>query len=149
MSSRPGTGTISYHTIYGALLECKEVTYAASNGTPASLQLIKMLAPSSPIAFPSSSAPVITKRPRSQDATKSAKARATGGFIDDDSDEDGEAIEPFPKRRMLEQDEKQVEAGKDDESNNIDLAESREEAPQGGISTPPDSQPADDSPGGA
>ncbi|KAK3688064.1 hypothetical protein B0T22DRAFT_439629 [Podospora appendiculata] len=64
-----------------------------------------MLAPSSPIAFPSSPPPAISKRPRATDAPNPPRPRAVGGFLaDDDSDDDATPAEPSPKRRMLEND---------------------------------------------
>lgn len=58
---------------------------------------------SSPIAYPPSSSPPIGKRPASFAANPSRKARAVGGFLQDDSDdEDGaESAAPAPKRRMM------------------------------------------------
>ncbi|KAJ4294903.1 Chromosome transmission fidelity protein 18 [Collariella sp. IMI 366227] len=66
-----------------------------------------MFPPSSPIAYPASSSPVASKRPRPSDAPKPSKPRVLGGFIADDSDDDSDenytAEQPSPKRRMLHQ----------------------------------------------
>ncbi|ROW05787.1 hypothetical protein VMCG_05225 [Cytospora schulzeri] len=63
-----------------------------------------MATPSSPIAYPPSSSPVVpTKRPPPRDAPKHpAKPQARGGFlVDDDSEEDDLDEGPSPKRIML------------------------------------------------
>ncbi|KAK4228866.1 chromosome transmission fidelity protein 18 [Podospora fimiseda] len=94
-----------------------------------------MLAPSSPIAFPPSSSPVKSKRPRPPGAQKTPKPRVLGGFLADDSsseedDDDEVAREPSPKRRMLEQQTQnlQIEA--------TEIPSLAREA----VTTPPDSQ---------
>ncbi|KAH8900079.1 hypothetical protein GQ53DRAFT_709411 [Thozetella sp. PMI_491] len=112
-----------------------------------------MLAPSSPIAFPPTSSPANAKRPRADDAAQPAKPRVTGGFIDDDSDEDGPNDEqPSPKRRMLQRDSPQADAITDPEVNQPPVEESQpsaqvettEKTLGDGITTPPDSQPNED-----
>ncbi|KAK3994885.1 putative chromosome transmission fidelity protein 18 [Cladorrhinum sp. PSN332] len=101
-----------------------------------------MLAPSSPIAFPPSSSPVKSKRPRPIDAPKPPKPRVLGGFLADDSsddeDNDGEITrEPSPKRRMLEQQTQNLQIEATEER----LAETLKET----ATTPPDSQPHEES----
>lgn len=111
-----------------------------------------MLAPSSPIAFPSSSSPVSGKRPRPSDAPKPPKPRVLGGFIaDDDSDDDEAAEQPSLKRRMLHQDARDTQ---DAQNARLDATEaalvderSAEARPASQllISTPPDSQTNEES----
>ncbi|KAK3939835.1 chromosome transmission fidelity protein 18 [Diplogelasinospora grovesii] len=63
-----------------------------------------MLAPSSPVAFPLSSSPVKSKRPRATEVPKPPKPRVVGGFVADDDSDDDEPValeERSPKRRML------------------------------------------------
>ncbi|KAL2196893.1 hypothetical protein P885DRAFT_36757 [Corynascus similis CBS 632.67] len=114
-----------------------------------------MLPPSSPIAFPPSSSPVNSKRPRPADAPKPPKPRILGGFLaDDDSDNDHDDVvaeQPSPKRRMLQQDSQnaQVEIGTSTgtETESTAFGESLGEAlpvAREAVSTPPDSQMQDE-----
>ncbi|KAL2141771.1 hypothetical protein VTI28DRAFT_2027 [Corynascus sepedonium] len=114
-----------------------------------------MLPPSSPIAFPASSSPVNSKRPRPADAPKPPKPRILGGFLaDDDSDDDHDDVvdeQPSPKRRMLQQDSQnaQVEIGTSTgtETEPTAFGESLSEAlpvTREAVSTPPDSQMQDE-----
>ncbi|KAL2256559.1 hypothetical protein VTK26DRAFT_1488 [Humicola hyalothermophila] len=103
-----------------------------------------MLPPSSPVAYPASSSPVNSKRPRPSDAPKAAKPRVVGGFIaDDDSDDDGAPEQPSPKRRMLQQETRHVQVDTQQERGDreVDTMVESQPAAQGMmISTPPDSQ---------
>ncbi|KAK3390303.1 hypothetical protein B0H63DRAFT_507677 [Podospora didyma] len=108
-----------------------------------------MLAPSSPVAFPSSSPPAQNKRQRSPEAPKLAsKPRVFGGFVDDDSDDDdGTTNQPSPKRRMVDhvdrETETQIQTTLTANANHTRTEDPPAEtlpAPQEVISTPPDSQ---------
>ncbi len=123
-----------------------------------------MLAPSSPITFPASSSPVHvhtthtthTKRPRADNASKPnskpPKPRALGGFLaDDDSDDDETTEQPSPKRRMLHQDTdtqdaevETVTTGRGTGSNTASTLAATLPPAQELISTPPDSQPLEE-----
>ncbi|KAK4172922.1 putative chromosome transmission fidelity protein 18 [Triangularia setosa] len=99
-----------------------------------------MIAPSSPITFPASSSPVNAKRPRPAEPPKQYKPRVLAGFLaDDDSDDDDggndEATrQPSSKRRML-----------DHGIENTELTGNNGKETQETISTPPESQPLQDS----
>ncbi|KAL2135726.1 hypothetical protein VTI74DRAFT_7243 [Chaetomium olivicolor] len=104
-----------------------------------------MLPPSSPIMYPASSSPVPSKRPRDSDVPKPSKRRVLGGFIaDDDSDEDEIVEQPSPKRRMLQQEtqDARIDIAIDGGARES-LVESSPAAQK--ITTPPDSQPHEES----
>lgn len=68
------------------------------------IDYIKMLSASSPVIYPPSSSPPITKRTKPHRDPKPLRSRTKAGFlIDDDSDNEDEDgfVEPAAKRRML------------------------------------------------
>lgn len=102
---------------------------------------------SSPIAFPPSSSPVGGKRPNPHHAADRPKPLVAGGFlVEDESDDDEPTEEPLPKRRMLDN------LGQDKENGLLDPVEPQRirkldlaTAGPDGITTPPDSQPNEES----
>ncbi|KAK4196284.1 putative chromosome transmission fidelity protein 18 [Triangularia verruculosa] len=96
-----------------------------------------MIAPSSPIIFPASSSPIKAKRPRPAEPPKQLKPRVLAGFLADDDSDDGDGDDdettrqPSPKRRMLDPDTQNAEQ----------LTGNTGTETQETISTPPESQP--------
>ncbi|KAL2021116.1 hypothetical protein VTK56DRAFT_7535 [Thermocarpiscus australiensis] len=103
-----------------------------------------MLPPSSPVAFPTSSSPINGKRSRPSDAPQPSRPRVLGGFIaDDDSDDDGAAEQPFPKRRMLHRDTQNAQAESAKGERAVEAGNEAQPPVQEVNPTPPDSQLVD------
>lgn len=168
-SSRPWTSrSLRLDTTNSTQFLCNAVVLTNSLLTQFPDIYLKMLGPSSPVAFPASSSPANSKRPRPANPQKQKprivggfidsddsddensrepskrpryvsprkkKPRVLGGFVNSDDDSDDEAPgEPSPKRRML-----------DHDTHDAQLPDIQEAPLQETISTPPDSQPHQDS----